>query len=195
MPHITVNMWSGRTREQKAKIAEAITNAMVEIAGNTREKVNVVFNDVDQDNWAIGGKLSDNRPKHTTPKTDNGGGAAHQPTILHAALRFRDLERAEGFYCDLLGFGVRSRDEFRDGEQAIITKAGVGLVAGRSSDNALDHIAFEVASLADAIELVEREGIKLIRGPLDMPYGRSIYVEDPEGTEVELIEVTEQPKA
>ncbi len=192
MPHITVNMWSGRTREQKAKIAEAITNAMVEIAGNTREKVNVVFNDVDQENWAIGGQLSDNRPKHTTPKADSDG-AAPQPHILHAALRFRSIEQAEAFYCDLLGFGVRSREEFRDGEQAIITKAGVGLVAGRSSDNALDHIAFEVGSLADAMELVEREGIKLIRGPLDMPYGRSIYVEDPEGTEVELIEVSERP--
>jgi 4-oxalocrotonate tautomerase len=192
MPHITVNMWSGRTREQKAKIAEGITNVMVEIAGNTREKVNIVFNDVDQENWAIGGQLSDNRPAHAAPPSS---GAVQGPRIAHAAMRFEDLDKAEGFYCELLGFGIRSREPYRDGEQAIITKAGVGLVAGRKSANVLDHIAFEVASLADAMELVEREGIKLVRGPLDMPYGRSIYIEDPQGTEVELIEVTGRPPA
>jgi 4-oxalocrotonate tautomerase len=195
MPHITVNMWSGRTRDQKERIAEAITNAMVEIAGNTREKVNVVFNDVDQENWAIGGKLSDNRPAHAKPPAAAANGSAQGPRIAHAAIRFEDLGKAEAFYCDLLGFGVRSREEYRDGEPAIITKAGVGLVSGRRSDNVLDHIAFYVASLADAMELIKREGIKLVRGPVDMPYGRSVYVEDPQGTEVELIEVKGQPPA
>ena len=190
MPVITVQMWSGRTGEQKAALAEAITNAMVEIAGNTREKVNVIFQNVDQENWAIGGELSVGRPHGAKkPEADsNGAVGPANPRILHAALRFRDLDAAEKFYVDTLGFGVRSKEEFRDGQPAIITKAGVGLVGGRS-EGALDHVAFEVPSLADAIALVEEKGLKLIRGPLDMPYGRSIYIEDPEGTEVELIEV------
>ena len=187
MPVITVQMWSGRSREQKAAIAEAITSAMVEHAGNTREKVNVIFHDVDQENWSIGGKLSDKRPHSATPPTMPG------PKIAHAALRFEDLERAEQFYCGTFGFGVRSREEFRDGQPAIITQAGLGLVAGRASACALDHIAFEVPSLADAMARVDDEGVKRVRGPSDLPYGRSIYIEDPEGTEVELVEMGKQP--
>ena len=134
MPVITVQMWSGRTGEQKAALAEAITNAMVEIAGNTREKVNVIFQNVDQENWAIGGELSVGRPhgaKKPEADSDARRAGAANPRILHAALRFRDLDAAEKFYVDTLGFGVRSKEEFRDGQPAIITKAGVGLVAGR----------------------------------------------------------------
>lgn len=191
MPVITVQMWSGRTQEQKEAIAEAITKAMVEIAGNTREKVNVIFQNIDQENWAIGGSLSVDRP-HGAKKPDDGAGAVN-PRIAHAALRFESLEDAEEFYVKTLGFGVRSKEEYRDGQPAIITKAGVGLVAGRSSENVLDHIAFEVPSLSDALALIDEKGLKLVRGPQDMPYGRSVYIEDPEGTEVELIEVEERP--
>ena len=87
---------------------------------------------------------------------------------------------------------MRSREEYRDGQPSIITKAGLGLVAGRTA-GALDHVAFEVPSLADALALIDEKGLKRVRGPQDMPYGRSVYIEDPEGTEVELIEVEERP--
>jgi 4-oxalocrotonate tautomerase len=52
-------MWSGRTREQKEKLAEAITDALVDIAKTQPEHVNIVFEDVDKSNWAIAGKLSE----------------------------------------------------------------------------------------------------------------------------------------
>jgi 4-oxalocrotonate tautomerase len=59
MPVITVEMWEGRTREQKAQLAKAFTDAFVEIAKATPEHVHVVFHDVAKSDWAIAGKLSD----------------------------------------------------------------------------------------------------------------------------------------
>ncbi len=52
-------MWEGRTREQKAELAEAITKAISEIAKTPREHVWVIYEDVNKSDWAIGGKLCD----------------------------------------------------------------------------------------------------------------------------------------
>jgi 4-oxalocrotonate tautomerase len=51
-------MWEGRTKEQKAELAKAITEALVSIAKTHAEHVTVVFEDVAKENWAIGGVLS-----------------------------------------------------------------------------------------------------------------------------------------
>ncbi|NOZ76675.1 MAG: 4-oxalocrotonate tautomerase [Euryarchaeota archaeon] len=59
MPVVTVEMWEGRTREQKAALAKAITDAVVDIAKTTPDQVHVVFYDVARSDWAIGGKLAD----------------------------------------------------------------------------------------------------------------------------------------
>jgi 4-oxalocrotonate tautomerase len=58
MPIVRVEMWPGRTREQKAELAGAITDAVVRIAGTTPEATTVVFEDVAKENWAVGGVLS-----------------------------------------------------------------------------------------------------------------------------------------
>ncbi len=58
MPIIRVEMWPGRTHEQKAALAKAITDAVVTIARTTPEATIVVFEDVAKENWAMAGKLS-----------------------------------------------------------------------------------------------------------------------------------------
>jgi len=57
MPIIRVEMLKGRSAEQKAKLAEAITRAMVEIAKARPEDTNIVFADVERGDWAFAGKL------------------------------------------------------------------------------------------------------------------------------------------
>nr|WP_042189114.1 4-oxalocrotonate tautomerase family protein [Kibdelosporangium sp. MJ126-NF4] len=60
MPMISVQMLSGRTAEQKAALAERLTDVFLETCGNpgqTRDGVWVVLNDVPGEHWAIGGKL------------------------------------------------------------------------------------------------------------------------------------------
>lgn len=59
MPIIRVSMWKGRTREQKEKLAEAITKSFTDTCKCQKEHVWIVFEDVDKGDWAIGGDLCD----------------------------------------------------------------------------------------------------------------------------------------
>ena len=57
MPVITVKWLQGRTPQQKAQLAEAMTQAFVEIAKVSKEQVWIVFEDVERSDWAMGGEL------------------------------------------------------------------------------------------------------------------------------------------
>ena len=57
MPLIQVTMLQGRTADQKRKIAQRITDTMVEEAGARREAVIVAFHEVSRDSFASGGVL------------------------------------------------------------------------------------------------------------------------------------------
>jgi 4-oxalocrotonate tautomerase len=50
-------MLQGRTVEQKRKLAERITDAMVEEAGARREAIVVTFVEVSKESYASGGEL------------------------------------------------------------------------------------------------------------------------------------------
>jgi 4-oxalocrotonate tautomerase len=50
-------MLQGRTVDQKRKIAQRITNAMVEEAGARREAIVVTFLEVSKESYASGGEL------------------------------------------------------------------------------------------------------------------------------------------
>ncbi|PIQ83863.1 MAG: 4-oxalocrotonate tautomerase [Candidatus Omnitrophica bacterium CG11_big_fil_rev_8_21_14_0_20_63_9] len=57
MPVITVDWLEGRTPQQKAQLADALTTAFVDIAKVSKEQVWIVFKDVKRADWAMGGKL------------------------------------------------------------------------------------------------------------------------------------------
>lgn len=57
MPLVQVTMLQGRTVEQKRKLAQRITDAMVEEAGARREAVVVTFVEVSKESYASGGML------------------------------------------------------------------------------------------------------------------------------------------
>jgi 4-oxalocrotonate tautomerase len=58
MPIVTVQMYEGRTVEQKRALVKAITDAVVEHAKTTAEGTQVVIVDVPKHNWAHAGKLA-----------------------------------------------------------------------------------------------------------------------------------------
>ncbi|PZC50755.1 MAG: 4-oxalocrotonate tautomerase [Chloroflexi bacterium] len=58
MPIIKMELWPGRTTEQKAKLAEAFTKSVEEIIGTAPENTIVLFQDISKDDWAKGGKLA-----------------------------------------------------------------------------------------------------------------------------------------
>ena len=57
MPVIVVEMWQGRTVEQKKQLAQGITGEFIKI-GVPAEQVQIIFKDNPKQNWAIGGKLA-----------------------------------------------------------------------------------------------------------------------------------------
>ncbi len=58
MPVVTVQMWEGRSDQQKRELVKAITEVMVEKTGTKTEGVQVVIYDIPKSNWGIAGKLS-----------------------------------------------------------------------------------------------------------------------------------------
>lgn len=55
MPVVIVEMWEGRTPEQKEKLIRGITRAFEDI-GTKAEAVSVIIHDVSKSNWGSGGQ-------------------------------------------------------------------------------------------------------------------------------------------
>lgn len=63
MPTIRIELFEGRTPEQKAALAQEITAACARVLGSSPDSVDVLFFDVARQNWASGGVLwSDRAP-------------------------------------------------------------------------------------------------------------------------------------
>jgi 4-oxalocrotonate tautomerase len=58
MPLVTVQMFEGRTIEQKRELVAAITDAVVKIAKTTPEATTVIINEMPREHWATAGKLA-----------------------------------------------------------------------------------------------------------------------------------------
>ena len=120
-----------------------------------------------------------------------------QTSIGHVHLKVSDLDRAIGFYSDVLGFEVQQRW----GDRAAFLGAGgyhhhIGLNTWESlggtpapkGHTGLYHTAFlypDRAQLADALRRVVAAGIP-IEGAADHGVSEAIYVSDPDGNGVEL---------
>ena len=57
MPVVIVEMWEGRTIEQKKQLVEGITSSLVKI-GVPQDAVHIIIKDNPKHNWATGGKLA-----------------------------------------------------------------------------------------------------------------------------------------
>jgi len=117
--------------------------------------------------------------------------------IGHTHLKVADLERALGFWRDVLGFEVTQRM----GRQAAFLSAGgyhhhIGLNTWESAGGSppppgttgLYHVAIlypSRAALADALRRVIAAGIEL-DGAADHGVSEALYLHDPDGNGVEL---------
>ena len=55
LPVVVIEMWEGRTEEQKAKLIKGITGVFKEI-GVEPEHVSIVIHDVPRSNWGVRGE-------------------------------------------------------------------------------------------------------------------------------------------
>ena len=59
MPIITVDLFEGRSREQREQFTKAVTEAAEQILKAHVDHIWVVFRDHKKENWGMGGKLCD----------------------------------------------------------------------------------------------------------------------------------------
>ncbi len=57
MPLLKVSLWSGRTKEEKAELAKALTDAIVKVAKVPPQSVTIQIEELPKENWATGGQL------------------------------------------------------------------------------------------------------------------------------------------
>ncbi|MBS7813731.1 2-hydroxymuconate tautomerase [Roseococcus pinisoli] len=62
MPMIQVQMYAGRSPDQKRALVKALTEAFVTTAGGTPQAVQVVLQEVEKSDWATGGVLASETP-------------------------------------------------------------------------------------------------------------------------------------
>lgn len=59
MPIVTISLWKGRNQDQKKELAEIITKEMARVMNAREETIQVIYNEIDKENWSIGGKIPD----------------------------------------------------------------------------------------------------------------------------------------
>lgn len=68
MPSIRVDLFAGRTIEQKRALARALTEATVNTLGTPAESVDIIFNDIERHDWATAGTLWSDQGTASAPK-------------------------------------------------------------------------------------------------------------------------------
>jgi len=58
VPIIRVEMFEGRSVEQKRELVKELTQAFVRAAGGTTDAIHVVITDVSKENWGLGDTLA-----------------------------------------------------------------------------------------------------------------------------------------
>lgn len=57
MPTMHIELFSGRTKEQKRELVDALTKETCRVLGCKPGSVDILLTDVERENWATGGKL------------------------------------------------------------------------------------------------------------------------------------------
>lgn len=115
--------------------------------------------------------------------------------LRHVALRFSELEAAERFFVDVLGYEVEWRP---DPENVYLRGAGDNVALHRAgpatpppAEGLLDHLGILVAAPAQVdawAEWLGRAGARILAPPRTHRDGaRSLYVSGPEGLVVQIL--------
>jgi lactoylglutathione lyase len=126
--------------------------------------------------------------------------------FVHTSIRTSNMDRSINFYNRLLGLALVSRREIpqNNAEIAFLRDpqakgATLELTFYRNQkkfiqadykDRVFDHLAFEVTDINQTIEAMRNEKVTITDEPFKLsPTGATIaFVEDPDGTLIELIE-------
>jgi len=115
--------------------------------------------------------------------------------INHITIRVNDIERAEEFYGDLLGFELirkmgQSMAVYKVGEEDTIVLVEAETSYDPSSrDYRVDHFGFYLDSPDEVDKLAEyfrEKEVTILSGPANRKRGRFLFISDPDGNMIEL---------
>jgi len=119
--------------------------------------------------------------------------------IHHIALNVKDLDRAERFYVDVLGFQVTHR--FSKGLRHLMLDAGNSAIAlfeapelevkealDQLSDKGYMHLAFKIQRdrFPAILDELKKHNVAIDGGPVKRGDGESIYFNDPDYNHLEI---------
>lgn len=119
--------------------------------------------------------------------------------LLHTRMRVSDMDQTIAFYTGVLGLEVLERKTSPRGSHLAFLRIPnsdelIELCSFPPSgpvkvQEDLVHLAFQVESLDDTIAALKEKGIKITDGPTKTSSGsRFIFIDAPDGYEIELIE-------
>ena len=126
--------------------------------------------------------------------------------FIHTSIRTGNIDKSIDFYTRLMGLKLLSRREIpqNDAEIAFLQDSeGKGakleltyyrkqkkFIQADYEERLFDHIAFEVKSMEQTISIMRKEKVTITDEPFRLgPAGPLIaFIEDPDGTLIELIE-------
>lgn len=126
--------------------------------------------------------------------------------FVHTSIRTSNMDRSIDFYTKLMGLRLLSRREIpqNNAEIAFLQDPDVRgakleltfyrkqkrFVQADYEDRLFDHLAFEVEDIEKTISLMRKEKVTITDEPFKLgPTGPVIaFIEDPDGTLIELIE-------
>lgn len=180
--------------DQKRKLLRAITEAMVAHADANPEHLHVTVQEYERDNWARGGVLASELPttaEQAGPKaaaSSAASGDVSTGALHHLLLECQSIDASVDFYTGVVGVAIRARDTHRDSRPLVLTHNGIAFTSASGVGRNVEHLAFPVRSVAAAMQRAQSAGAQIVRGPGAGPYGRTVYLADPDGNEVELFE-------
>lgn len=115
--------------------------------------------------------------------------------INHITIRVNEIERAEHFYGELLGFELvrkmgKSMAVYRIGEEDTIVLVEAETSYDTSSrDFRIDHFGFYLDSPEQVDEManyLKEHEVSILSGPANRKRGRFVFVSDPDGNMLEF---------
>jgi lactoylglutathione lyase len=125
--------------------------------------------------------------------------------FVHASIRTSNMEKSIDFYARIFGLKVLSRKEIKATNAEIVflqDPAGKGCMLELTfyknqkkfsqpeyEERLFDHLGFEVADMNKTIAAMRKENITVTDEPFKFSPNTTIaFIEDPDGTLIELIE-------
>lgn len=122
--------------------------------------------------------------------------AKFTPTgINHITIRVNDIERAEEFYGEVLGFDLvrkmgKSMAVYKVGEEdTLVLVEAETSYDPTSRDYRVDHFGFFVESPERVDELAKyfkEKEVTVLSGPANRKRGRFVFISDPDGNMIEI---------